>query len=107
MNEILMITISGAGFALIAMLVIIASFFLIGKLTRRQVVKELNRANEPEETEAKPMDADAEKMAAISLALHLYLNDVHDRESNIITIKRIQKRYSPWNSKIYGMNNFQ
>lgn len=58
--------------------------------------------------ELSPDTLDAEKTAAMFMALHLYLNDeIHDEESNIITIKRIQKRYSPWNSKIYSMNNFQ
>ena len=47
----------------------------------------------------------ATEIAAISMALHLYMNDMHDEESNIITIKRIERRYSPWNSKIYGLNN--
>ena len=48
-----------------------------------------------------------EEVAAF-LALHLYLTqNVHDLESNVITIERIQKRYSPWSSKIYSINNFQ
>lgn len=47
----------------------------------------------------------ANEIAAISMALHLYMNDLHDVESNVITIKRIERRYSPWNSKIYGLNN--
>lgn len=45
------------------------------------------------------------EIAAIAMALHFYLNQSHDEESNIITIKNIEKRYSPWNSKIHGMNN--
>ncbi len=47
----------------------------------------------------------ANEVAAISMALHLLYSDEHDEESNILTIKRIQRRYSPWNSKIYGLNN--
>lgn len=43
--------------------------------------------------------------AAISLALHMYYNELHDEESNIVTIKKIRKAYSPWSSKIYGVNN--
>jgi len=39
------------------------------------------------------------------MALHLFMNEMHDEESNVITIKRIERRYSPWNSKIYGLNN--
>ncbi|HNZ61704.1 MAG TPA: hypothetical protein PK903_01100 [Paludibacteraceae bacterium] len=47
----------------------------------------------------------AEEIAAIAMALHLYLDSAHDEESNVLTIKRIERRYSPWNSKIYGLNN--
>jgi len=43
--------------------------------------------------------------AAISMAIYLYLNDQHDHESGLVTIKKSKKAYSPWNSKIYGMNN--
>jgi hypothetical protein len=39
--------------------------------------------------------------AAISLALHLYFDEMHDEESNIVTIKKVRKAYSPWSSKIY------
>ena len=42
---------------------------------------------------------------AIAMALHLFYDEVHDDESNVITIKRIERRYSPWSSKIYGINN--
>jgi len=44
--------------------------------------------------------------AAIAMAIHLFFEEQHDEESNVITIKRIQRRYSPWSSKIYGMRNF-
>jgi len=39
--------------------------------------------------------------AAIAMALHLYYAD-GDGE-NTLTIKHIANRYSPWNSKIYGL----
>lgn len=44
-------------------------------------------------------------IAAIAMALHLFYDEVHDNESNVITIKRIERRYSPWSSKIYGVIN--
>ncbi len=44
--------------------------------------------------------------AAIATALMIYLNEQHDEESNVITIKRVTKVYSPWSSKIYGLNNY-
>ena len=40
--------------------------------------------------------------AAISVALHMYLNAQHDNENAILTIKQARKLYSPWSSKIYG-----
>ncbi len=48
-----------------------------------------------------------EEIAAISMALQILLSDEHDEESNIITIKRIERRYSPWSSKIYGLTNIR
>ncbi len=40
--------------------------------------------------------------AAISVAIHMYLNEQHDHENAILTIKQARKLYSPWSSKIYG-----
>lgn len=41
--------------------------------------------------------------AAIAMALHLYLSESHDEESGVLTIHKIQRRYSPWSSKIYNI----
>jgi Na+-transporting methylmalonyl-CoA/oxaloacetate decarboxylase gamma subunit len=41
----------------------------------------------------------------ISMAIYMYLAEQHDYESGVVTIKTVRKAYSPWNSKIYGMNN--
>ncbi len=42
--------------------------------------------------------------AAIAVALHLYFSELHDEEKTVMTIKKVSKTYSPWSSKIYGMN---
>lgn len=47
-----------------------------------------------------------DETAAIAMAIHLFFEEQHDEESNIITIKQIERRYSPWSSKIYGVRNF-
>ena len=47
--------------------------------------------------------SDEELTAAIVTALKLYKSAVHDRESEILTINRITRAYSPWNSKIHGL----
>jgi Na+-transporting methylmalonyl-CoA/oxaloacetate decarboxylase gamma subunit len=44
-----------------------------------------------------------EEIAAIAVALKLYQSDLHDRESEVLTIMNIKRAYSPWNSKIHGL----
>ena len=43
--------------------------------------------------------------AAIAMTIYLYFNELHDVESGVVTIKRISRHYSPWNSKLYHMRN--
>ena len=47
-------------------------------------------------------DFTGEIAAAISVAIHLYLDEQHDEENAILTIKQARKLYSPWSSKIYS-----
>jgi len=46
-----------------------------------------------------------EVAAAISSAIHLYLNEQHDNENAVLTIKQARKLYSPWSSKIYATHH--
>lgn len=48
-------------------------------------------------------DADAETAAAIAVALRLYSYKLMEFEETIITIQKVIRPYSPWNSKIYNM----
>lgn len=52
------------------------------------------------------MHVEGDVNAAISMALYLYLNEIHDEESDVITIKRVSKQYTPWSSKIYSTNTY-
>ena len=45
--------------------------------------------------------------AAIAMALYMYFNEMHDEESDVITVKRVSKTYSPWSSKLYSMRNLR
>ena len=47
--------------------------------------------------------SDEELTAAIITALKLYKSNLHDQESEMLTISRITRAYSPWNSKIHGL----
>jgi Na+-transporting methylmalonyl-CoA/oxaloacetate decarboxylase gamma subunit len=44
-----------------------------------------------------------EEMAAIALAIKMYQEDLHIKESTVITINRASRVYSPWSSKIHGI----
>jgi sodium pump decarboxylase gamma subunit len=100
-------------FVILILLVLIISGF--GKMLAPtvRVPKTPKKANEqnnnfPEENnEIEYIEGhlSADYSAAIAMALHLYYSDVHDEESHIITIKTVERRYSPWSSKIYGLNN--
>jgi hypothetical protein len=61
----------------------------------RNIAEPINSADAP----------DTETFAAIAMALHLYKNDLHDREQAVLTINRVGKMYTPWSSKIYGLRN--
>lgn len=64
--------------------------------------KEEVKAVEKTSTNSHPT---SHEQAAIALAMHLYF-DAHDEEPHVITIEEVEKRYSPWSSKIYNMRNF-
>ena len=61
---------------------------------------------EPEIKEPAPEENrndDEEVRAAIATALYLVRQDIHDYENYVLKIKRIDKVYSPWSSKIYSL----
>ena len=64
------------------------------------------KADTPSESNDPVEAVPSADVVAIAMALHMFYDEVHDDESNVITIKRIERRYSPWSSKIYGTNNY-
>ena len=46
-----------------------------------------------------------EEIAAILVAISLFKTEMHDRESEVLTIQSIKRAYSPWNSKIHGLTH--
>ncbi len=101
-DELLVGSAIGIIVVFIALAILVLLFEGLQYLMLRQTKKKLVKSGKKEE---EIVDIAANEIAAISMALHLFMNDIHDEESNVITIKRIERRYSPWNSKIYGLNN--
>jgi hypothetical protein len=52
---------------------------------------------------AKKVTSDKAVYAAIGLALHELSDEVHDVESNVLTIRHDFISYSPWSSKAFLM----
>lgn len=73
----------------------------------RKCVSRPNKKKKGVEKTAERKDLTGEVNAAIGTALYLYFNQLHDEESNVVTIDKVERRYSPWSSKIYNMTNRQ
>ncbi len=101
-SELLIGSVIGIVVVFVALTILVLLFELVQYLILSSAKRKQIKAGKKEE---EIVDIAANEIAAISMALHLFLSDVHDEESNVITIKRIERRYSPWNSKIYGLNN--
>ncbi|MBD5211130.1 MAG: lamin tail domain-containing protein [Bacteroidales bacterium] len=89
-----------------ALLVLCLCFMLISKIgekiTRANKMKSQGLAPKEVARDARPDHDSGEEIAAIVMALHEHL-DAHDTEQTILTINKVKKSYSPWNSKIYSM----
>ena len=96
-------------FVLLILIVIVLSIFsrIVAPKVRvpKKMIESDSNSVQPTEKEYVEDHLSSGDSAAIALALHLFYDEVHDNESNVITIKRIERRYSPWSSKIYGINN--
>lgn len=88
-------------FAALVLLVIV--FTQIPKLIYYNTRKKLREKTKQEIISDDDLHISGDVSAAISMAMYMYFNEMHDEESNVITIERVKKTYSPWSSKIYGL----
>ena len=102
--ESLVIAISGYLIVFTALISLFWIFNLTPKLISLGKTKiRIRQGKHPLHQEGKGVSG--EEIAAISMALHLYLDEIHDEESGVITIKQISRAYSPWSSKIYAVRD--
>jgi len=101
----------GIGMTMIAMSIVFIALILlylifkyIGHLnTSSSRKKSLVKKGKIEEASRISEDAPGDVYAAIAMALHLYLSQMHDEENTVITMEKVARSYSPWSSKIYGL----
>ena len=100
------VTIGGFLIVITALVILFCIFTGFSKLVNHDFkkAKKEKKANvAPNTSTAAGWKVDEDLAVVIGLALALS-KDVHDEESGFVTIKRVERRYSPWSSKIYGLN---
>lgn len=101
----LVITVVGYVIVFMALVVLYFVFTYLARGLNFYIRKRLERQGkvlkDKKEVEMIPADVSA----AIALAIYFY-SELHDEESNVLTIERISKTYSPWSSKIYSIRGF-
>ncbi len=99
-------TITAMGIVFSALLLLSICFYIISRIgaTRFQLRKMAVHGAKADEVkaEARAEGDSGEEIAAIVMALYEHLN-AHDKESAVLTINKVRKAYSPWNSHIYSM----
>ena len=100
------ITVTVVGFSIVffSLALLVMVFNRLPKLINMNWKRFFSRDKNKNVPEIEDYNIEGNVTAAISLALHLYFNELHDEESNIVTIKKVRKAYSPWSSKIYSVN---
>ena len=117
MNDLLVIlastmdfgwTVAMVGFMIVfgALSILVLIFLRLPKLINMNLKRKHPKRKKPHcDEEEGECHIQGNVTAAISMALHLYYQHQHDEESNIVTIKKVKKAYSPWSSKIYSVTN--
>lgn len=104
------ITIIAMSIVLSALIILSVLFLIFGKISSSIQKHRKRQAHgvSIDEAEDHHEELDSgEVIAAISMALAEHEGYGHDMEDTILTIKRMRKAYSPWNSKIYNMRVVQ
>jgi Na+-transporting methylmalonyl-CoA/oxaloacetate decarboxylase gamma subunit len=99
------VAIVGFSIVLLSLTLLVFVFTRLPKLININLKKWKKKKNNTVQEEITEEDyVEGNATAAISLAIHMYFSELHDEESNIVTIKKVRKAYSPWSSKIYSVN---
>ncbi len=106
----LIISVVGYFVVFAALVLLYAVFFFVPKLINYNFKKKFTKVNESKELITAAEEDEEEVLtdevnAAVSAALYLYFDQIHDEEDRTLTIKRVTNIYSPWSSKIYQVRN--
>lgn len=98
------IALVGYGIVFTALISLVIVFVNLPKLLQINLRSKLKKQGKSS-ANSESLNIEGNVNAAIAMALYMHFDQIHDEESNIITIKKVTKNYSPWSSKIYGVMN--
>ena len=98
----------------VTLLVLLILCLLLKRAGFQLIAMPERRPHQPKEKEVEPkqeavISSDAVNdgvYAAIAVAIHLYGEELHDVENTVLTINKVSRTYSPWSSKIHGLNTY-
>lgn len=107
-SDHLIIVLVGLMIVFISLTVLYLVFQNLPKILAINLKKLVPVAKQVEKIEGisiKPSSITVDETAAISAAIFLFIEELHDEENTVLTIQKLNKKYSPWNSKIYNVIN--
>ena len=103
-SDMLLVAAIGFGVVFVVLVLLIYIMRFMGWIfTRQKKAAKAAVTGAPVADDDHEAISDQEIAAAIMTALKLYKSNLHDQESEMITIHRIARAYSPWSSKIHGL----
>ncbi|MBQ9312663.1 MAG: OadG family protein [Bacteroidales bacterium] len=105
----------GTVFAALIIISIILMGFAKGLMLSQQRKKNKSTATAEtsvDTTPTKDLSTDkkyisGDEFAAIAAAIYMYNEELHDEENTVLTITEVNRRYSPWSSKMHNMNVYR
>ena len=99
----------GIGMTIIAMFVVFSAlatlyaiYYSLGRyFVRKASSKRIRKETGVVQPMSKQEVISGELNAAVAMTLYLYQTEMHDYENTVLTIQKVSRNYSPWNSKIY------
>lgn len=104
-NYSIIITVAGFCIVLATLSLSVCFFTQLHSLLDIMAKRKLKKQGSATHDDTQKVVMTGEENAAIATALYLFFSELHDEEKYVMTIRKVSRTYSPWNSKIYGIWN--
>lgn len=101
----LIITLLGFSLVFVLLVVLVFIVLIFGRVMSENVKDKKVEKSVKVQNQTEMLSLTDEENTAVALAMHLAYEEIHDEETRKLTIKQTQRECSPWNSKIFGINN--